>query len=134
MATGSEKPSTGAAATLAALVALGLVGTLSAVTVLVQSATERELARKGGAVSTRAYLDLENAQRAELAEEPQWVDRQAGVLSIPIDRAMELVVEQLAQDPRSATPDPPGPSAASASPAPSTSATLPPGASIDASR
>ncbi len=117
MANDTQRPSASGAVTLAALVALGLLGTVSAVTVFVQSATEREVARKGGAVSTRAYRDLADAQRAELEEEAQWVDRRAGVLSIPIERAMELVVEELARDPENATPRAPG-EAASARRAP----------------
>ncbi len=134
MTTGAERPHVGAAATLAAIVGLALVGTLSTVTVLVQIATEREVTRKGGEVSTRAHLDLENAQRAELEEETQWVDRQAGVLSIPIDRAMELVVEQLARAPASASPEPPGSLPTPAAPPPSPSTPLPPRTSIDAPR
>ncbi len=134
MTTGAEGPHVGAAATLVAIVVLALVGTLSAVTVLVRIAAEREVTRKGGEVSPRAHLDLENAQRAELEEETQWVDRQAGVLSIPIDRAMELVVEQLARDPASASPEPAESLPAPAAPPPSLSSTVPPRTSIDAPR
>jgi hypothetical protein len=95
------------------------------VTVLVHSATEREVARKGGTVSSRAYRDLADAQRAELEEEAQWVDRRAGILSIPIERAMDLVVEELARDPESATPRPAG-EATSARRAPAGSMVAPP--------
>jgi hypothetical protein len=40
-----------------------------------------------------AGLDLQRAQRAELSRY-RWVDRDAGVAGIPIERAMDLIVEQ----------------------------------------
>lgn len=38
-------------------------------------------------------LEVQSAQRAEL-NEYRWVDRDAGVAQIPIDRAIDLVVEE----------------------------------------
>jgi hypothetical protein len=61
--------------------------------------------------STRAVQELFLAQRAELAEEPEWVNKKAGILSIPVERAMDLVVEEIRRDPTLATP--PAPSASS---------------------
>jgi hypothetical protein len=43
--------------------------------------------------STRRGLDLRDAQRDALGHY-QWIDRDAGTLRIPIDRAIELTVER----------------------------------------
>lgn len=89
--------------TAVSVVALSMVLLLSLVEVLVQTATASERWRKGGPVAVQAIRDLTAAQRAELAEESQWVDRRAGILSIPIENAMDLVLEELARDPAAAT-------------------------------
>lgn len=47
----------------------------------------------------RLGIDLRNAQRREL-EGWGWVDRRTGVATIPIDRAIDVVVGQEGQDAR----------------------------------
>ncbi|MBN2192153.1 MAG: hypothetical protein JW751_05005 [Polyangiaceae bacterium] len=104
MATESNKVNLGTLAALGAILALALVGLVAAVTVMAMEGTALERTRKGGAVNTRPFRDLADAQRADLTEDAEWLDQQAGILSISIDRAMELVIEELARDPTVATP------------------------------
>jgi hypothetical protein len=118
---------------MAALLAVGVFGlgvVVATLTALVRCEQASNEVEKAAVVGTRAYQELAATQRAELAEEPQWVDKRAGILSIPIERAMTLVLEDIRRDPAAATraPSPkPKSSAASASPPPT-----PPSSAADA--
>jgi hypothetical protein len=70
-----------------------------------------------------------NAENQKFLTQYHWVDKSKGVVGIPIDRAMDLVVAQLQADkPHAAGPiNPPAPPAAAASPPPSPSAQTPGG-------
>ncbi len=81
--------------------ASAIVGILGAVLLFViivglqalfYSMESRELARK---VTEDPYEPLQrlDADQLELLNSYGWVDQQAGIARIPIDRAMELVVE-----------------------------------------
>jgi hypothetical protein len=56
---------------------------------------EREHARKVVAVEPRARVELEAAQRRRLADY-RWIDRGAGRLAIPVERAVELLAAESA--------------------------------------
>ncbi len=45
-------------------------------------------------IETEAYGELLRAQQRRVLAHYGWVDRRAGIARIPIERAMELVVEQ----------------------------------------
>lgn len=83
----------------ASTVFIGIVGTLLLVTVVValqglyEHATRVELDRK---VVSEAPLELRDLQSKQLAilNDYRWVDPKAGVAGIPIERAMELVVQE----------------------------------------
>lgn len=68
-----------------------------------------------------------NAENQKFLTQYHWVDKSKGVVGIPIDRAMDLVVAQLqANKPRAAGPiNPPAAAPAAASPAPSPTAQMP---------
>ena len=117
-----------AVAALLAVGVLGLGAVVATLTALVRCEQASNEVEKAALANTRAYQELAAAQRAELAEEPQWVDKRAGVLSIPIDRAMMLVEEEIRRDPQAATraaPPKPSGAAASASPPPAPASSAP---------
>jgi len=117
-----------AVAALLAVGVLGLGAVVATLTALVRCEQASNEVEKATPANTRAYQELTAAQRAELAEEPQWVDKPAGVLSIPIDRAMTLVVEDIRRDPAAATraaAPKPSASAASATPPPAPPSSAP---------
>ncbi|MBI5869272.1 MAG: hypothetical protein HZB43_13460 [candidate division Zixibacteria bacterium] len=58
-------------------------------------AQESEISRK--AVASEELTAL-RAEQLELLEGYRWIDRSKGTVTIPIDRAMELVVRDLAAD------------------------------------
>jgi hypothetical protein len=68
-----------------------------------------------------------NAENQKFLTQYHWVDKSKGVVGIPIDRAMDLVVAQLqANKPHAAGPiNPPAVAPAAASPAPSPTAQMP---------
>ncbi len=103
MATESDKLNTGAIATLVAVLTLTMVAIVAVLTAMVRQEVASEVTRKGGTASSREYRDLAAEQHTLLTREAQWVDRDAGVLSIPIERAMNLVVADLRREPTLAT-------------------------------
>ena len=68
-----------------------------------------------------------NAENQKFLTQYHWIDKSKGVVGIPIDRAMDLVVAQLqANKPHAAGPiNPPAAAPAAASPAPSPTAQMP---------
>src|ERR1700676_2682524 len=68
-----------------------------------------------------------NGENQKILTQYHWVDKSKGVVGIPIDRAMDLVVAQLqANKPHAAGPiNPPAAAPAAASPAPSPTAQMP---------
>jgi hypothetical protein len=107
MATESDNVNSGALGTLLAVGTVATLGIALVVTALVRSeiANETELKEVG---ADRPYRDLVAEQTAKMTAPPTYIDRTRGVVSLPIDRAMEVTVSGLIKDPNSATP--PGPS------------------------
>jgi hypothetical protein len=107
MATESDNVNSGALGTLLAVGTVATLGIALVVTALVRSeiANETEIKEVG---ADRPYRDLVAEQTAKMTAPPTYIDRTRGVVSLPIDRAMEVTVSGLIKDPNSATP--PGPS------------------------
>lgn len=108
MATEADKVNDGALATLVAVGTFAMIGICAFVTALVRHEVSSETERKE-AGADRQLRDVAAAQKAKLAAPPAWVDKGKGLVSLPIDRAKELVLGDLARDPNSATPPPPVP-------------------------
>jgi hypothetical protein len=106
MATESDNVNSGALGTLVAVGTFAMLGISLVVTALVRSELADEVKKKEVAAD-RPYRDLIAEQTAQLGAPAAYKDRGKGLVSLPIDRAMELVVSGLAKDPNSATPPPP---------------------------
>jgi 2-oxoglutarate dehydrogenase E2 component (dihydrolipoamide succinyltransferase) len=106
MATESDNVNSGALGTLVAVGTFAMLGISLVVTALVRSELADEIKKKEVAAD-RPYRDLVAEQTAQLGAPAAYKDRGRGLVSLPIDRAMELVVSGLAKDPNSATPPPP---------------------------
>src|SRR5258706_4313346 len=109
MSTEADKPNTGALATICAVLFLSILGIALAVTALVRTTEEQDVGKKS--LGARVPFDqLASNQRGELAKGFEWMNRDAGFASVPIDRAMALVLKSIQTDPESATPPaPPAP-------------------------
>lgn len=103
MATESDNVNSGALGTLVAVGTIAFFGIALVVTALVRTEMQEELEKKEVSAD-RAYRDLLADQTSKLAAPAGYVDRSKGVVSLPIDRAMELTVEGYKKDPSSATP------------------------------
>src|SRR5688500_15346893 len=106
MATESDNVNSGALGTLVAVGTFAMLGISLVVTALVRAEIADEVQQKEVSAD-RAYRDLLAEQRAQLQAPAAYKDRASGSVSLPIDRAMELVVAGLAKDPNSATPPAP---------------------------
>ena len=102
MATESDNVNSGALGTLVAVGTIAFFGIALVVTALVRAEMAEEVGKKEVSAD-RPYRDLVAEQSAKLASPASYVDRAKGVVSLPIERAMELTVAGLKQDPNSAT-------------------------------
>jgi hypothetical protein len=105
MATESDNVNSGALGTLVAVGTVAFAGIALVVTALVRAEMAEELAVKEVSAD-RAYRDLVAEQTSKLNAPAAYVDRDRGLVSLPLDRAMELTVAGLSKDPNSATPPP----------------------------
>jgi len=121
--TEADKINTGALGTLVAVGVFAMITVTAAVTALVRHDLEEEQSQKD-ADANAVVIALKNSQRAVLNAPAGYIDRGKGIVSLPIDVAKQVVVNELAKDPNSATP--PGPAvpvtSASAAAAPSEAA------------
>jgi hypothetical protein len=106
MATESDNVNSGALGTLLAVGLCSVMGFAFVVTALVRAETADELEKKEVSAD-RPYRDLVADQGAKMSAPAAYVDRGRGLVSLPIDRAMEVVVAGLKKDPNSATPPAP---------------------------
>jgi hypothetical protein len=106
MATESDNVNSGALGTLVAVGTVAFAGIALVVTALVRAEMSEELAKKEVSAD-RAYRDLIAEQTAKLNAPAAYADRNRGLVSLPIEHAMELTVAGLAKDPNSATPPAP---------------------------
>jgi hypothetical protein len=106
MATESDNVNSGALGTLLAVGTIATLGIALVVTALVRAETKEEVEKKELGAD-RPFRDLVAEQTAKMAAPATYVDRGRGLVSLPIDRAMELTVSGLIKDPNSATPPAP---------------------------
>lgn len=109
MATESDNVNSGILITLVSVLTIATLGIALVVTALVRSEVADEHEKKD-VNAERPMLDMVAEQKAKLDAPAAYVDRGRGLVSLPIERAMELVVSNLKKDPNSATP--PAPAAA----------------------
>ena len=106
MATESDNVNSGALGTLLAVGTIAFFGIALVVTALVRAETVEEVEKKE-VLADRPFRDLVAEQTAQLNAPAAYKDRNRGLVSLPLERAMELTVSGLAKDPNSATPPPP---------------------------
>jgi hypothetical protein len=106
MATETDKVNTGALATLTLVGTAATVAIALAVTALVRNEAHSVTAERS-AVSDAEVRKLKESQLESLNAGPAWSDRTRTKVSLPIERAMGLVVSDLQKDPRKATPPAP---------------------------
>jgi hypothetical protein len=117
MATEEDRINTGVLLTIGAVLAIATIGVALAITALVRSESEQLTADKGSTANLRPVQELTAEHQQALAAEPAWYDQAAGQVSVPIERAMQLVLDDIKRDPTKATaPAPPAADAGAAQP------------------
>lgn len=94
MANQPDYVNSAALATMIALTSLATVGAALAVTALVRS-EQQELAAIREEPMSRDVRSLRAEQERQLNADPAWVDREKGLVSLPIDKAMELTLQDI---------------------------------------
>jgi len=105
MATENDSVNTGALGTLVAVGAAAMIGICLAVNALVR----HEIGTVGAVrdeVGADAYRTLRTEQLDKLGAPAAWSNREKGHVSIPIERAMNIVLTDLKRSPWNATPSP----------------------------
>jgi len=120
MATNEDHSDSGLIATIAIVGGLSVVVIALSMNALVRDEVNHVL--EGGTANLDTVRDLKNQQTTALNEPAHYVDKSKGVVSLPIDRAMQLVVADLQKNPQSATPAAPATAAPAGSAAPPGSA------------
>jgi hypothetical protein len=102
-----DNTNVGLIATVVVVGALLVVSTAAALTALVRVESNRHAYEVGAYANIGAVQRLKAEQRAKLEQGPAWADKSKGLVALPIDRAMQLVVEQVSKNPNLATPEAP---------------------------
>ena len=106
MATIPDKVNTGALATIVAVGAISMVGISAALTAMVRSEVDSHAEAVGAKSNLGPVRELKKTWLDEL-NQPARRDPATGRAMIPVERAMELVVQDLRQHPEHATEPPP---------------------------
>jgi len=99
----------GLIATVTIVGAILVMAIAAALTALVRSESTRYGEEIGTFSDLGTVARLKAEQRAKLEGQPGWVDKGKGQVSLPIDRAMQLVSAEIHRDPNLATASPPAP-------------------------
>ncbi len=107
MATESDKTSTGVVATIVVVGSFAMIAISALIAAMVRAeTTELERTRPGDAdLETVAALD--KAQLEKLNAAPHWADQPGGKVAVPIELAMNIVVDEYRKRPEAASPPPP---------------------------
>jgi hypothetical protein len=108
MGTEADKQNIGVIVTIVAVGAFAMIAVSLAVTALVRSEVKELSSERSPTADTQTVRELKAGQRASLSSAAHWADRGKGLVAIPLDRAMQLVGEDLRRNPHLATPSLPG--------------------------
>ena len=98
-----DKINSGALATMIVLVALATLAVALVVTALVRQETAR-LRAEGDQNQERPFRQLRSEQESKLTDAPAWVDQSAGLASVSISSAMQMVLENVRENPLALSP------------------------------
>lgn len=101
MSTEKDNVNAGAIGMLVALLTVAVLGVALALTALVRDETYTDTIKKE---AVGPYVELRKQHQEELTGPAAWVDKEKGTVSVPVSRAMEVVVQNLKDNPQSATP------------------------------
>lgn len=101
-----DQVNTGALFATILLVAFATLGVALVVTSLVRD-TLTEVSKDKDITQENAYRQLRASQVGGLTQSPAWADRATGMVSVPIESAMEMVLTEVRKNPAALTPQDP---------------------------
>jgi hypothetical protein len=104
MGTEADKQNIGVIVTIVAVGAFAMIAVSLAVTALVRSEVKALSSERSSTADTQTVRELKAGQRLNLSSPAHCADRGKGLVAIPLERAMQLVGEDLRRNPRLATP------------------------------
>jgi hypothetical protein len=104
MSTEVDKQNIGVIVTIVGVGAFAMIAVSLAVTAMVRSEVKELSSERSSTADTQTVRDLKLGQRAALSGPAHWADRGKGLVAIPIERAMQLVGDDLRRNPHLATP------------------------------
>ena len=107
MATQSDQTNTGVVTTIVVVGAFAMISISAMVTAMVRSEEAQIDAERPTNADLQTVAALDREQLAHLSAPAHWVSQPGGKITLPIERAMQLVVNQYRQDPAAASPPPP---------------------------
>lgn len=107
MATQADKTNTPVIATIVVVGALSMIAISAMLAALARSERAALDERQSLHADLETIAELRGAQTASLMAAAHWQDKAKGMVAIPIDRAMSLVLDEYRGDPRAASPPPP---------------------------
>jgi hypothetical protein len=132
MATQSDQTNTGVVTTIVVVGSFAMITISAMVTAMVRAEEARLDAERPTNADLQTVAALEQQQLARLTAAPHWVSQPGGKVTLPIERAMQVVVDEYRKNPEAASPPPPpgmqmnptpaAPTGAPATPAPPGSA------------
>ena len=102
-----DNTNVGLIATVVVVGALLVVSTAAALTALVRTESAAYGTEVGAYANLGTVKRLKAEQAAKLEANPGWSDKDKGLVSLPIDRAMGLITAELSKNPSLATPEAP---------------------------
>jgi hypothetical protein len=104
MSTEADKQNIGVIVTIVAVGSFAMIAVSLAVTALVRSEVKELSSERSPTADTQTVRELKAGQRSSLSSPAHWADRGKGLVAIPLERAMQLVGEDLRRNPHLATP------------------------------
>lgn len=108
MSTEVDKQNIGVIVTIVGVGAFAMIAVSLAVTAMVRAEVKELSSERSSTADTQTVRDLKAGQRTALSGPAHWADRGKGLVAIPIERAMQLVGDDLRRNPHLATPSLPG--------------------------
>jgi hypothetical protein len=102
-----DNTNVGLIATVVVVGALLVVSTAAALTAMVRTESALHGTEVGAYANLGTVKRLKADQAAKLEASPAWANKEKGLVSLPIDRAMGLVTSEISKNPNLATPEAP---------------------------
>jgi len=107
MATQSDQTNTGVITTIVVVGSFAMITISAMVTAMVRAEEARLDAERPTNADLETVATLEQQQLARLTAPAHWVAQPGGKVTLPIERAMQVVVEEYRKNPEAASPPPP---------------------------